>query len=112
MINLRTTLEKIAPELERRLEKSHLHDWTGDVLIKMPDRRAVLSVTSGRVAVVETKQTEHTVEGGQEIAQLILGCKDPRETVEETGIGLGGDAEELVEVLFPWQHPMMGDEAV
>jgi hypothetical protein len=25
---------------------------------------------------------------------------------------MSGDAEELVGVLFPWQHPMMEDEAV
>ncbi|MGD8245250.1 MAG: hypothetical protein PVG25_04640 [Anaerolineae bacterium] len=41
----------------------------------------------------------------------ILGCEDPRETVEEAGTRLRKAAAELVAVLFPWEHPMIGDEA-
>jgi hypothetical protein len=111
LFNLRTTLEKVAPELELRLAESHLHGWTGDVLITASQGQAALSIVSGRVTVVEPVRTEHTIEGGQEIAQLILGCEDPYETVEEAGVRLSGDARKLVGVLFPWQHPMMGDEA-
>lgn len=111
LINLRTTLEKITPELELRLAKSHLYDWTGDVLITAPEGQAVLSITRGHVTIVEPTQTEHTIKGGQEIVQLVLGCEDPYETVKEANISSSGDAEELIGVLFPWQHPMIGDEA-
>jgi hypothetical protein len=111
LVNLRTTLEKITPELELRLGKSHLYDWTGDVLITASEEQATLSFARGHITVTEPIRTEHTIEGGQEIAQLILGCEDPYETVEESDISLNGDARELVRVLFPWQHPMIGDEA-
>jgi hypothetical protein len=111
LINLRTTLERIAPELELRLEKSHLYDWSGEILIKTSEEQAVLSITRGHITVSEPIQTEHIIEGGQEIAQLVLGCEDPSETIEEAGTNMNGDAKELMEVLFPSQRPMMGDEA-
>ena len=71
----------------------------------------MLSIAKEHIAIVGPTQTAHTIEGGQEIAQLILGCEDPYEIIEEADISLNGDAEELVRVLFPWQHPMIGDEA-
>ncbi len=111
LINLRTALEKIAPELERRLCKSHLYDWTGDLLITALEDRATLSIANGHIAAVEPARTAHSIEGGQEFAQLVLGCQDPPEIVEGAGIRLEGDAKELLQVLFPWQHPMIGDEA-
>jgi len=111
LINLRATLEKITPELEKRLRNSHLHGWTGDVLLAMPKGQVGLSIARTRINVVKPTQTKHRIEGGQEIAQLILGCEDPYETVQHTGISLRGDAETLIGVLFPWQQPMMGDEA-
>ncbi len=111
LIDLRTTLVKIAPELERRLARSHLYDWTGEVLVTAPGGQATLSIAKGQITVLGRRRTEHRIQGGLELAQLVLGCDDPREIAEEAGIELTGEAETLVAVLFPWQHPMIGDEA-
>lgn len=106
-INLRTTLEKIAPELTARLKASPLADWKGSLLLADPRDRVGLALVGGTVTAGEPARTSRAVRGGEEIAQLILGTDEPEETIEAAGIRLTGDAKKLLPVLFPYQHPFL-----
>ena len=42
----------------------------------------------------------------------MVGTEAPHETVEAAGIVLRGEAAQLVEALFPAQHPQMDNQAL
>jgi len=107
-LNLASALGKMAGELSARLRGSHLGGWRGELLVADGRERACLRIDRGAVRPAGPARTKHAVRGGDEIAQLLLGTDDPRETVEAHGIRLSGDARRLVEVLFPNQHPALG----
>ncbi len=110
VINLRSTLTKLAPELSRRLRLSHLDGWQGKLLIGNRAEEVVLHIDRAQVHVVDPHETAHAIRGGAEIAQLLIGTAAPNEIVEVTGMKLMGDAPELVRVLFPDQQPQMCNE--
>lgn len=107
-VNLRGVLGNIAPELSRRLARSHLAGWKGRLLIADRRERVMLSIRGGKVSLGRPGATKHAIRGGDEIAQLLIGTDEPGEIVEAGKIRLTGDAKQLVEVLFPNQHPMLG----
>ena len=55
--------------------------------------------------IAPPQETEHAIEGREEIAQLILGSEEPDEIVGTSGTVVRGDAPELLRTLFPVQHP-------
>jgi len=107
-VSLRGVLGKIAPELSRRLARSHLAGWKGRLLIADGREKVMLSIRGGKVAIGRAGATRHAIRGGDEIAQLLIGTDEPGETVEAGKIRLTGDARQLVKILFPNQHPMLG----
>lgn len=110
IINLETTLSKIAPELSRRLRKSHLRDFMGTLRISIPDQSAILSIDNGEVSVQPGGKADNTIESGHEFAQIIIGKEAPDEIAERSDMLLTGDAAELLDALFPAQHPQMPNE--
>jgi hypothetical protein len=107
-LNLRTTLNKLTHELGRRLAASPYAGWTGLLAVQDAQEEVCLTIENGTVRVVDPSETPHAVRGGEEIAQLLIGTDDPKETVANAGIRLAGDAAALAPVLFPAQHPTLG----
>ena len=110
IINLETTLSKIAPELSRRLRKSHLRDFMGTFRISIPDQSAMLSIDNGEVSVQPGGKSDNTIESGHEFAQIIIGKEAPIEIADRSDMLLTGDAAEFLDALFPAQHPQMPNE--
>lgn len=110
LINLRSTLEKIAPVLADRMGASTLADWEGDLVIEADGQEAALEIEDARIAVKDPVGSDHAIRGGQEVAQLLLGVEVPSEVCESGGIQLSGDASKLIEVLFPEQRGQMPNE--
>ena len=106
-LNLNSVLRKVSGELSRRLKRSHLADWRGEILVTDPRDKALLVIADSRVKVSDPKRTKHSIRGGEEIAQLIIGTDESDEIVESGRIRLTGDARELARVLFPNQHPTL-----
>jgi hypothetical protein len=106
-LNLNTTLEKIAPELTRRLKASHMADWKGRLTIADGRQRLTLGIERSRVRAVPAASTRHSLRGRREVAQLLLGSDEPGEVIEAGRMKLSGDAARLVAVLFPNQHPTL-----
>lgn len=116
IINLPSLFAKLAPELALRLQGSHLAAWCGNLLIALETAHekveVLLSIDAGQVAVTPVVATPHIIRGGQALAQLVVGTESPDEIVEMTGIELHGDAERLLPILFPVQHPQMDNQAL
>ncbi len=115
IVDLTRLFSNLAPELERRLEPSHLAHWTGDLLVASRQQAVLLSIEHGQVRVnpaTRDAQAEHAILGGPELAQLIVGTESAREVIEAAGITLRGDAAMLADVLFPAQRPQMENQAL
>ncbi|MEI8196741.1 MAG: GNAT family N-acetyltransferase [Phycisphaerae bacterium] len=110
-INLPQALTKMSRELARRLARSPLAQWRGQLLIADPRASALLNITPGQIKVTPhtTRKipTKHTLRGGDAIAQLLLGTSDPRETAATYNLQITGDAQPLLAFLFPDQHPTL-----
>ena len=112
VLNLRSVFEKLAPELSRRLTGSLLENWQGNLVIANGEEEIMLAIDRTEMNVVPVGETEHSIVGGPEIVQLIVGTDTPDEVVEMSGIALQGDARHLVQVLFPIQYPQMENQAM
>jgi predicted N-acetyltransferase YhbS len=113
IVDLAATLRAMAGELGRRLSRSHLAGWRGELLIEAGEERAVLDIERSEVRVgTQRSRTAHRVAGDQHVAQLLVGSYPPLEVVHGAGLSLSGEAEELVHALFPHQHPQMPNEAL
>jgi RNA polymerase sigma factor (sigma-70 family) len=112
VLNLQSLLQKLAPELSARLQDSLLADWSGDLLIANGDEDVWLAIDRSAVTVVPQGKTGHSITGGQEIVQLLVGSDTPDEVVKLGDIKLTGDARHLMQVLFPIQYPQMENQAM
>jgi hypothetical protein len=117
VVDLPALFEKLAPELGRRLAASPLAGWSGDLALATADERIVLGIERGRVEVREGRAAvrpaaPNAIEGGPELAQLVVGGEAPLETVLGAGTALRGEAGRLLDVLFPPQHPQMDNQAL
>ncbi len=106
-INLKSTLTKMEKELSRRLKNSNLASWRGRVLVSDAREKVSLVIDRSRVKIAAPTKSKHRIAGGSEVAQLLIGSDEPSEVIEGGRMKLTGDAAELVEVLFPNQHPML-----
>lgn len=107
VIDFNGLMTQLAPELTRRLAQSPMSDWAGHMHLRYNDSRITLAVKNGEVRVGEYEETPHGISGGRELVQLFLGRDDPMEIVEAADIELSGDAERLIQVLFPAQDPQI-----
>ena len=116
IVDLKSTMTKLAPMLHERLRASELADWHGTLSIELrangAEEAVTLAVQEGGVKVQSGATGNNTIAGNQAIAQLLLGTEDPAEIVAVNGIALHGDAKRLLPVLFPPQHPQMENQAL
>jgi Acetyltransferase (GNAT) domain len=110
IINLGSLLEKLAPELERRLAGSRLAGWRGDLLVAGGDTQATLAIERGRVRVASPREAPHVLQAGPALAQLVVGTDTPYELAATAPIELSGDAGMLLPILFPAQNPQMSND--
>jgi predicted N-acetyltransferase YhbS len=106
-VRLAGTLGKLRVELLRRLKRSPMAGWRGELLIADTRERVTLAVGPRRIDVRPGRPSRHAVRGGDQIAQLLIGTDAPADVVEAGGIRLTGDARRLVGAMFPAQHPSL-----
>lgn len=116
IINLPALFAKLAPELALRLQGSHLAAWRGNLLIALvtatEKTEVMLAISAGHVVIAPVVASPHFIHGGQALAQLIVGTEEAAEIVEMAGLTLGGDAAQLLPILFPVQYPQMDNQAL
>ncbi|NKB67815.1 MAG: GNAT family N-acetyltransferase [Candidatus Latescibacteria bacterium] len=110
IIDLQTTLQALLPELTQRLQKTSFYRWSGALSLQVEEQQAALIFDRGQIHLEASAQTEHRLQGDQHLAQLIVGTYPPLETIAAGHLHLSGRAGELVEALFPAQHPQMPNE--
>jgi predicted acetyltransferase len=107
IINLRSGLEKLAADFSKRLEHSVYANWQGELLLKGIDEQVLLELDHSKVQVSSPKPTSHVIEGGHHLVQLLIGTEEPLEIAMAAHMKLTGDAEKLIQVLFPKQYPAL-----
>ena len=110
-IHLESTLRKMAGELSRRVKRSPLATWRGDVRIADAREAVTLRIARGLVTVAPASRRKPAgaIRGGDEIAQFLIGTTEPEETVEAYRTRVTGEAKALLPILFPNQHPTLGN---
>ena len=107
LVNLTSSLQKLLPDLERRLAASRFDAWQGRLHLDAGEQKATLRIADRRIQLTDELAGEHRVHGGWAIARLLIGSDEPSEIARQEGITFTGEAEALTEVLFPNLHPMM-----
>ncbi len=107
LINLRSSLEKLAGDLSQRLEHSVYANWQGNLLLKSGEEQVLLELDHGKVHVSSPQPTNHVVEGGHHLLQLFIGTEEPLAVALTACMNLTGEAEKLIRVLFPKQYPSL-----
>jgi hypothetical protein len=107
IINLSSTLEKIRPLLEQRLERSLFSGWRGTLGLDTGEQKTCLRLEAGAVSVTTDAPGENRLIGGPGIARLLIGSDEPGEIIRQENVTCTGIAAHLAAVLFPDLHPMM-----
>lgn len=107
IVNLQSTLEKMRPLLEARLQKTQFADWTGQLLLDAGEQKATLVFEKGQVYVAEAQAGENSLEGGAGIGRLLIGSDDPQEVCGQEGIVCRGQSGQMAVALFPNLYPML-----
>lgn len=107
LVNLDSCLQKLLPQLEKRLVDSHLAGWQGHLHLDAGQQNATLKVENGQIRLTTDPLAEHQVNAGWAMARLLIGSDDPAEIAQQEGITFRGEADQLSEVLFPNLNPMM-----
>ncbi len=105
VLNVRSTLGKMAKELSRRLKHSPLHVWRGQLLLANGREKVTLSINRGQVRVAPPARTKHAIRGGEAIGRLLIGSDEPDAVIDGGLIRTTGDTRMLAHVLFPNEHP-------
>jgi hypothetical protein len=116
VVDLKSTMTKLAPMLHARLRASELAAWRGTLSIDLRgeggSQAVALAVGEAGIDVRDGAAGRNAIIGGQAIAGLLIGAEDAAETVAVHGIEVLGDAARLLPVLFPPQHPQMENQAL
>jgi predicted N-acetyltransferase YhbS len=107
IINLSSTLQKLVPLFEQRLQSSNYSDWQGYLHLDAGEQVVILQVVKGKVALVDNGPVENIIHCGADIARLLIGSDDPVEIIRQAGMDCTGQALSLASILFPNLHPMM-----
>ena len=107
-LNLASALAKLTEELAANLCRSPLAGWQGTLVIADPRTAVALEITAGQIQLREHGDSRHRICGGEEIARLLLGSDQPEEIVAAANFELQGDARQLLPILFPQRHPLLG----
>ena len=107
LVNLLSCLQKLLPQLQARLAASPLVEWQGSLHLDAGEQSATLFIDRARIQVSSAPTGKHQVQAGWALARLLIGSDEPGEIAQQEGITFSGQAEDLVEILFPNLHPMM-----
>ena len=107
MLNLRSSLEKIAAVLSRRLGDSALASWRGTLLVADSSERVGLRIDRGNLRVADPGKTRHAIRMGDAAGRYLIGSEDPDEIAAVHGTRFSGDGRALCRVLFPDCKPML-----
>ena len=107
IVNLHTTLEKICPLLEARLQRSHFAGWNGRLLLDAGEQKAVLEIGDGGIHVTKARTAKNRLEGGAGIGRLLIGSDEPMEIIQQEKIVCTAEVMQLAVVLFPNLYPML-----
>jgi hypothetical protein len=107
LINLHSTLHKLAPLFEARLAQSQFANWQGSLLLDADEQKAILEIKDGKAAISPASNTPNSLYGGADIARLLIGSDEAEEIIQQAGMEARGMALPLVRALFPNLHPMM-----
>jgi hypothetical protein len=107
LVNLYSTLEKLCPLMEARLQDSRFDDWRGELSLDAGEQRVGLKIHKGKVLVVNHSEVQHSLHAGPALARLLIGSDEPEEVIRQEGIQCEGMAPDLARVLFPNMHPML-----
>ena len=102
VINLKSTLRKMASEFSSRIAASPTAGRDGALTLKTPHQSATLVIRRGSVSVAETPPPgADALRGGYDIARLIVGADDPGAVIEAGGLTCTRGARAWADVLFP-----------
>ncbi len=102
VINLRSTLAKMAGELSARLAATDLAGRRGSLTIVLPEEDATLVMDRGRVRVAAgVDPSAPRVGGPWHTARLLIGADDPAAVLETGGGACPRPARPWVAALFP-----------
>lgn len=107
VVNLRSCLEKLAPDLAERLSVSPRRDWRGRLMFSDGREDVGLEIAPGVVRATAAGTTPHRLAAGDHAASLIFGAEDPADTLARPGVVAGGDAAALAAILFPELDPQL-----
>jgi hypothetical protein len=107
LINLYSTLTKLAPLFEKRLAQSQFAGWGGSLALDAGEQRATLHFRPGKVKVSDGGDAENSILGGSGIGRLLIGSDEADELIRQEGLECRGSALALARVLFPNLHPML-----
>ena len=107
LVNLRSCLLKLLPDLKERLQNSALSGWSGDICFDTDNEMVDLRITNGEAEVADGhRATSHQV-SGPGMAQLLVGTADIDALMSEGILSAKHDSAQLARVLFPATHPSM-----
>jgi len=112
LVNLKSSLQKLVPLLEKRLAQSQFARWQGNLLLDAGEQKAALYIEQGKVEIsggdrLPEGGPPHTLCGGPAIGRLLIGSDEPDEIIRQADMQCSGLAQPLVGVLFPNLHPML-----
>ena len=107
LVNLASTLEKLRPLLENRLQHSHLANWRGLLTLDAGKQKAGLWLENGRITLTSSTDNDDCIDAGPALARLLIGSDDPDEIMQQEAIACTGLGAKLAQVLFPNLHPML-----
>ncbi len=113
IVNLGSLMEKLSPELSRRLAAGPLASYTGRLAIGGDGERVTLVIRNGAVVAVDPggdasspdAPADGSITAGPAIARLVIGDDDSHRICRQAGITVEGDAQHLLPVLFPNEEP-------
>jgi RNA polymerase sigma factor (sigma-70 family) len=108
VLNLHPLLEKLRPELERRIAGSALAGAAETLALHFEDQAATIVIGEGRVRVERGASGPHSIRGDRAVATLLVGGEDPADVLAPPGPGASGRAEVIASALFPNQYPQLG----
>lgn len=107
IINLNSTLTKLAPLFEKRLADSRFASWKGTLLLEAGEQKAAIHLAAGKVEITTETAGDNTLRGGADIARLLIGSDEPDEIMRQAGMECSGLAQSIAQVLFPNLNPML-----
>ncbi len=109
IISLEPLVTKLCPELTKRLRRSPLADWGGDVVLETDMGNVGLSIRDRQVTVASDRAgLAHTVAIPQnKLVQAITGFRDVATLALDEDVHCPPEALDVVRALFPTGHPYM-----